>query len=557
VFAGAAREAVFSNPDVVQRVNAEFIPVALKAALVNRPPDDDEGLLYREIERSKPAPQGICVVNSAGKVLDWTLMFEDNKGMLAFFDHAKERYAQFPDATKPVTAEVYEKFPGRKRKDVEDSGKVLPALDRHPAGKHCPAGPLLRPGTVEVRLFGRALDQDGRPVTDTVRQENYVEDRFNIAVETQEKLAAVLAGAGAGKGPVKLPLEVTRPWVKQAYMGVLDVQPLDNPGHGNGDLKQCEFWAQQVEDAKRLRFWRVEGTSEVFIDRMANSGPGDMHEVTLQWHGYIEMDGKRMSRLLLSAGGKETLKFNSARAKDENELAILPGGHRIDMACAVRFGMLGEPAGPDRVAADAPDPSQAAPQLGVPEEARRQVAETLGPPFLVFRARVQEELKLSEEQKQKLEKRLQDTVLETMRFFEKLGDRKAEEREQELHAYVQKAQENLTAFLQGLLQEEQLKRLRQVMLQREGLLALGDPEVRKELAITDKQRQQFFEVVQDMQKKIGPLLREAQLGGKPEEIQPRVMKIRAEHEGRIEALLNEAQKKQWKEILGKPLDLGE
>jgi hypothetical protein len=33
------------------------------------------------------------------------------------------------------------------------------------------------------------------------------------------------------------------------------------------------------------------------------------------------------------------------------------------------------------------------------------------------------------------------------------------------------------------------------------------------------------------------------------------MKIRKEHEGRIEALLSEAQKKQWKEMLGKPLDL--
>jgi len=89
VFAGAAREAVFSNAEVIKRVNADFIPVALKAGLVNNPPADDEGLLYREVERSKPAPQGICVVNSAGKVLNWVLMFDDDKNLLAFFDHAK------------------------------------------------------------------------------------------------------------------------------------------------------------------------------------------------------------------------------------------------------------------------------------------------------------------------------------------------------------------------------------------------------------------------------------------------------------------------------------
>jgi hypothetical protein len=548
VFAGAAREAVFSNPDVIKCVNADFIPVALKAALVNRPPDDDEGRLYREIERSKPAPQGICVVNSAGKVLNWALMFDDDRSLFAFFDHVKDRYAKFPDAKKLVAAEVYEKFPSRKRKDVEDSGKVLPVLDRHPEGKHCPAEPPLRKGTVAVRLVGRALGKDGKPVADTVRQENYIEDRFNIEIETQEKMAKALAEAG--KGPVKIPLEVLRPWVKQAYMGVLDVQPLDNPGGSRGELKKCAFGATKVGTDKGRTLWRVEGESEVFIDKMANAGPGDMHEVKLKWHGFIEMAGNRMTRLVLAAGGKEKLKFNSARGKDENEVASLPGGHRIDVAREVRFGILGEPASPDKVAADAPAPPQ-------PEEARRQIIEMLGPPFLVFRDKVQEELKLSDEQKKKLEKRLQDTAQDAMQFFQKFGDKKPQDREKELHAYVAKAQENLTAFLQGLLQEEQFKRLRQVMLQREGLFALGNAEVMKELEITDEQRQRFVEVVQEMQKKIEPLLKEAQKGGKPEEIRPKVMKIRKEHRGRIEALLSDGQKKQWKEMLGKPLDLGD
>ncbi len=38
MFAGAAREAVFSQREVVRRVNRDFIPVALKAGLVNNPP---------------------------------------------------------------------------------------------------------------------------------------------------------------------------------------------------------------------------------------------------------------------------------------------------------------------------------------------------------------------------------------------------------------------------------------------------------------------------------------------------------------------------------------
>lgn len=548
MFAGAAREAVFSDPDVIRRVNADFVPVALKAGLVNQPPAGDEGALYREIGRSRPAPQGICVVNAAGKVLEWALMFDDGKSLLAFFDHARERFAQYPDATKAVAAEVYEKFPSRKRDDVEDSGQVLPVLDRHPEGTGCPAKPPLPRGTVAVRLFGRALDKDGKPVADTVRQEHYVEDRFSIAVDAQEELARALAAAGKGK--VRLPRAVTRPWVKQAYMGMLDVQPLDNPGGGQGELKKCDFRATPAGTEEGRTLWPVEGESEAFIDRMANAGPGDLHEVKLTWHGFIEMRGGRIARLLLSAVGQERLKFHAADGREENEVALLPGGHRIDMACGVRYGMLGEPAAPDQVAADAPTPSQS----GGP---RRQLSEALGPPFLVFREEVQEELQLSDGQKRKLEKRLRETVQSAGPFFQQLGDRKPEEREKELRAYVGRAKENLTAFLQGLLEDEQLKRLRQVMLQRQGLFALGNPEVMKELAITGTQRRQIFEVMQDMQKKIEPLLKEVQNGGRPQEVGPRVMKVRREHEGRIEALLSEAQRRQWKEMLGKPLDLAD
>ena len=118
MFAGAAREAVFSRARVIRRVNAEFVPVALKAALVNNPPNDPEGRLYQEISRSKPAPQGICVVNSAGKVLDWALMFDDDESVLAFLDHALKRFRDHPDAKRPVAAERYMKFPSMKLPDV-------------------------------------------------------------------------------------------------------------------------------------------------------------------------------------------------------------------------------------------------------------------------------------------------------------------------------------------------------------------------------------------------------------------------------------------------------
>jgi hypothetical protein len=246
---------------------------------------------------------------------------------------------------------------------------------------------------------------------------------------------------------------------------------------------------------------------------------------------------------------------NLPELKGQADVTVLVGGHAIDLSSGVRYGIIGEPVAADQ-ASGAEAPAERPQEI--PAEAGRQLAEALGPPFLVFRDKVQEELKLSDEQKQKLQKRLQDTVQDAMQFFQKLGDKRPEEREKEHHAYVERAQENLTAFLQGLLQEEQFKRLRQVMLQRGRLFALlGNAEVGKQLEITDKQRQQFVEVAQEFQKKFEPLIKEAQKGGNPQEIGPKIRKIRKEQEERIETLLSDAQKKQWKEMLGKPLDLGD
>jgi hypothetical protein len=131
-----------------------------------------------------------------------------------------------------------------------------------------------------------------------------------------------------------------------------------------------------------------------------------------------------------------------------------------------------------------------------------------------------------------------------------------EEREKEIKAYRPKAQETLAKFLKGALKEEQLKRLRQLELQQEGPFALLHQEsVGKELKVTDEQRKQFMGIIQELQKKIAPLIKEAETGGNPEEIRPKVMKIRRDYEGKVEALFTPAQKKQWKEMLGQPLAL--
>jgi Spy/CpxP family protein refolding chaperone len=196
-----------------------------------------------------------------------------------------------------------------------------------------------------------------------------------------------------------------------------------------------------------------------------------------------------------------------------------------------------------------------APGQGIPEEACKKLRHEVGGSFLVTRDKVQEELKLTNEQKEKLEQHLRDLLPDAVQFFENLHGMKPEDRKKELGAYRPKVQEKLAAMLKETLDEGQRKRLRQLERQREGL---RDGKIWKDLQVTDEQRKQFMAMMQRAQKQIESLLDEMRKDGKPkEEIQPKVIKVRDDLEGKLEALLTDAQKKQWKEMLGKPMDMAD
>jgi hypothetical protein len=561
VYAGAAREAVFARPEVIRRVCADFVPLALRAPAVNQPGavhDANERWLYERVNRAKLAPQGIAVLNSAGQVLAWVQMFDDDESVLDFLDHGGKRFQEKADPKRLVVTERYLKYPsadaGARRDETPLPARVAAG---HAKGEHCSAAAgegLAAPGTLVARLVGRALDDQGKRVADTVRQEHYVEDPFGISPEVQQALARALAGAGRDR--VRLPDEFGKTCATHAHLGHIDVRPclcmIKDRAENKGEWKQCAFWAQRrppaggAEDVTR---WRIDGLSEV-VSAVAINGKG-VHNVRLAWDGFLELRGERVVRLILAARGREKLQF----ANDDNalahiktdEVAFLPAGRPVDVDCGVRYGILGEAALADRGADPAPE---------IPEEARKQLVQALGGPFLVFRDRVQEELKLSDQQKQRLLETFPEHVQETMKVFEKLKEAKPEERAKEMQEHRRKAHEKLAAVLKDTLKDDQRRRLRQLELQQEGPFVLGG-EVGKELNITDEQRQQFMAVVQDLQKKIAPLVKEAESGGNPQEIIPRMRKVRREHEDRIVALLTNAQKKQWQEMLGKPLDLDE
>ncbi len=354
MYAGAAREAVFSVPAVIRRVQTDFVALALRAPAVNQPrsvPDDDERWLYQRVNRVKLAPQGICVLDSGGQVLTWVQMFDDDRSVLQFLDHGVKRFRATAGAKRPVATERYMRFPSDRHKDFRDTTRPPAVIaGAHRNGKACPAQVGKAPvpaGSVRARLVGRALDAQGKPLADTVKQEHYVEDQLAITPEIQRSLAKALGHAGTD--PVRLPDELTTLCATHAHLGHIDVQPclclIKGKAENKGAWKRHEFRARKVKAGAATTLWRVEGESEV-VSEVAINGKG-VHNVTLAWEGFIEMKGTRMARLLLSARGREKLVYaNGDHPRDRAkrpEVAFLPAGRSIDMDCGVRYGIVGEP----------------------------------------------------------------------------------------------------------------------------------------------------------------------------------------------------------------------
>ena len=346
MFAGAAREAVFSKTEAIRRINADFVPVALKAGLINNPPSGEEGRLYRQIAKSRPAPQGICVANSAGKPLGWVLTFKEEDSILDFLDHSLKRYAEFPDDTRPVTAERYMRFPTQRLPDAPDPGRVAIA-EQHVSGQFCPAKPPLEPGTLVGQVIGRALDSAGEPMGDVARQEFYAEDRFEVPLAMQKQVTKLAVQAEGRR--FTLPREMSRLLVSNAYLGMLDVNPLGSwRVGGETNQEEIELSARSVpgENGKLLR---IQGRSEV-AGQHANNSRSDgrrwQHQVKLDWEGFIELEGDRIARLLMRARGDERLEWNIAnhRFAGLNDFARLMAGRPIDLTCGVVYGLAARPA---------------------------------------------------------------------------------------------------------------------------------------------------------------------------------------------------------------------
>jgi hypothetical protein len=324
---------------VIKKVNAEFIPVSVGAARLHNPnAPDDEGRMLYAIGRTAPVPQGLAVLNGDGQPLAWTLGFDDDAHVLAFLGHVKKRFEQSPAGEKQGQVERYRSYPSQPL-DPISVGPYTAVV--HAKQEPCSAVSREPAGTLALQVFGRALDAAGKPLPHSVNQEHYAQDRFSLPPDAQ---AALLKWIRDGeKEPSPLPDWFSRECLNHAFLGQIDVRPLDNPLGGRTSRETYELRSRRGEEAAGVLTVPVEGESDVAC--AANAMGGFRHAITLKWEGFLQFRGDRLTRVVLSAKGNEQLHWGLPPSPefgaDRPLVSRLMAGRKVDFEGSVRYGVLG------------------------------------------------------------------------------------------------------------------------------------------------------------------------------------------------------------------------
>lgn len=180
--------------------------------------------------------------------------------------------------------------------------------------------------------------------------------------------------------------------------------------------------------------------------------------------------------------------------------------------------------------------------LGLTSLALAQQPGMMGPAGLLFNPDVQKDLKLSEEQTGKLRDALGKVMTKYREEFQKW--QKSQPSAKEYEKTMKAFHEDSDKAVAGVLDAKQIKRLRQIEWQLNGVGALHDPELQKELKLSDEQKKKLDDIFQTAGKQF------QQLQEKRETSKEKYDAIFKETEEKANGVLTEEQKKSWKEAQG-------
>jgi Spy/CpxP family protein refolding chaperone len=176
------------------------------------------------------------------------------------------------------------------------------------------------------------------------------------------------------------------------------------------------------------------------------------------------------------------------------------------------------------------------------------------PDQLLQHREVQEELKLTGGQVQRINE-MRHAVHEKHREeLDKLRDLGPQERHREQAVLDGAISREMMQALSRILEPAQFGRLEQIHRQQQGLRVFSDPGVDKILRLTNKQKQNIKKLSDDAANEARMLFRTAAQNGFQETLK-KIETVRQKAIERCVALLTDEQRKAWKDLIGEPFEV--
>ncbi|HTU16679.1 MAG TPA: hypothetical protein VMG10_01345 [Gemmataceae bacterium] len=172
--------------------------------------------------------------------------------------------------------------------------------------------------------------------------------------------------------------------------------------------------------------------------------------------------------------------------------------------------------------------------------------EIAGPARLLFVPDVKKELKLSDEQVGKLKDVLGKVMTKYKEIFEKF--QKSPPSQEEAEKTIKAFHDDSWKAIKGVLDTKQMTRFQQILWQQGRVGALQDPDLQKELKLSDEQKKKLDGMFKDAGKQIRELSKNR--GVSREEMQKKSDAVEKELDAKVNGVLTDEQKKKLKELKG-------
>jgi Spy/CpxP family protein refolding chaperone len=171
--------------------------------------------------------------------------------------------------------------------------------------------------------------------------------------------------------------------------------------------------------------------------------------------------------------------------------------------------------------------------------------------LLIANASVQEEIKATDEQKEKARELVTKQGEKMRDLFQGGGF----DREKMQQMQTENAKEG-DKLAKEILKPDQLKRYNQIKWQNEGVLAFQDSEVVTALKLTGEQKDKLKALGEDFTKDDRELLMSGRGGGGNfQEIAQKRTALKKDFMAKADKVLTDSQQKEWKELTGKPFEV--